>query len=96
MFRTLFRGGAPVVLALLLTLSFTAPVAAAPAEEGPVLAAWGEIWEWVASLWEGEGTDRGLGLDPNGSTSGGDRGPELDPNGLNDEGDRGLGLDPNG
>lgn len=92
MFRTLFRPGVPVVLALLLTLTFTAPVAAAPVEEGPVLAAWGEIWEWVASLWEG---DRGPEIDPDGSTSG-DRGLGLDPNGVNEEGDRGLGIDPNG
>ena len=81
MFRTLLRPGVSVALALLLTLSFAAPAAAAPAEEGPVLAVWGAIWEWVASLWEGEEGDRGLGLDPDG---------------LNEEGDRGLGIDPNG
>lgn len=96
MFRTLLRPGVSVALALLVVLSFVAPAAAAPVAEGPVLAVWGEIWEWVASLWEGDGTDRGPELDPNGTTSDGDRGSELDPDGLDDEGDRGLGLDPNG
>lgn len=91
MFHTLFRRGVPVVLALLLTLSFAGPVAAAPVEAGPVVSVWEEMWGWFASLWEG---DRGLGLDPDGST--GDRGPEIDPDGLDDEGERGAGLDPNG
>ena len=80
MFRTLFRRGVPVVLALLLTLSFAGPVAAAPVEEGPAVAVWEEMWEWFASLWEGDG----------------DRGPEIAPDGLDEEGERGAGLDPNG
>lgn len=82
MFHTLFRRGVPVVLALLLTLSFAGPAAAAPVEAGPVVAVWEEMWGWFASLWEGDG----------------DRGLEIDPNGLDDEGDgdRGLELDPNG
>lgn len=91
MFRTLFRPGVPVVLALLLTLTYTVPAAAAPVEEGPVLAMWGEVWEWVASLWEG---DRGPEIDPDGNPTG-DRGPEIDPDGLV-YGERGPEIDPNG
>ena len=85
MFHTLFRRGVPVVLALLLTLSFAGPVAAAPVEAGPVVSVWEEMWGWFASLWEG---DRGPEIDPNGAPAGepdgdptGERGPELDPNG---------------
>lgn len=81
MFHTLFRRGVPVVLALLLTLSFAGPVAAAPVEVGPVVSVWEEMWGWFASLWEG---DRGPEIDPNGEPyvdPAGERGPEIDPNG---------------
>lgn len=91
MFHTLFRRGVPVVLALLLTLSFAGPVAAAPVEAGPVVSVWEEMWGWFASLWEG---DRGAGIDPDGQPTG-DRGPEIDPNGLVYT-ERGPELDPNG
>jgi hypothetical protein len=94
MFHTLFRRGVPVVLALLLTLSFTGPVAAAPIEEGPVVTVWEEMWGWFASLWSGDG-DRGLGLDPDGLTGDGDPGLGLDPDSLAYI-DRGSDLDPNG
>lgn len=101
MFRTLFRRGVPV-LALTLLLLGAAPAAA----QTSFLDRWDGFWGWLVSFWydgetgEGEG-DRGLGLDPDGLTSGGNRGPELDPNGLategeGEEGDRGLGADPNG
>jgi hypothetical protein len=80
MFRTLSRRGVSVALALLLALSFVAaPATAAPVEEGPVLAVWGEIWEWVASLWEGD--DREPDPAPDGLNDEGDRGAGLDPNG---------------
>lgn len=95
MFHILFRRAAPIVLVLLLTLTFAGPAAASPGE-GPELGVWAEVWSWMVSLWEGTEGDRGLGIDPNGLTSDGDRGPEIDPDGLNDEGDRGLGIDPNG
>jgi hypothetical protein len=94
MFNTLFRRGVPVVLALLLTLSFAGPVAAAPVEAGPVVAVWEEMWGWFASLWEGEEGDRGPEIDPNGQPTG-DRGPEIDPDGLIYV-ERGPELDPNG
>lgn len=93
MFRTFLHRGVSVALVLLLALSFTTPAAAAPVEEGPVQAVWGEIWEWVASLWEGEG-DRGLEIDPDGRPTG-ERGLEIDPDGAVSM-ERGPGLDPNG
>lgn len=82
MFRNLFRRGIPV-LVLLLALAGAVPVAAQSAG----LDLWDGVWRWVASFWwEGE---RGLELDPNGSTTTTEGGGE-------GEGDRGLGLDPNG
>jgi hypothetical protein len=92
MFRNLFRPGIPAFV-LILVLAGAVPAAAQPSfldrREG--------FWEWVVSvLLDGEtgGGDRGLGLDPNGLTSGGDQG--ADPNGSTGEGDRGSELDPNG
>ena len=94
MFRNLFRRGIPA-LVLILTLSGAAPAAAQPS----FLERWDGLWGWVASLWcdgeTGDG-DRGLGLDPNGLTSGGGQGSGIDPDGSTGDDDRGLELDPNG
>jgi hypothetical protein len=95
MFRNLFRRGVPA-LVLTLALAVAAPVAAADLS---ALDRWEGFWGWVVNIWsadEGGEGDRGLGLDPDGLTSGEDRGAGLDPDGQTGEGDRGLELDPNG
>lgn len=90
MWRRFVRRGAPV-LVLILALGLALP---RPAEAGD-WTLWDTAWSWLVNLWSADG-ERGLGLDPNGTTDDGDRGLEIDPDGLTSGGDRGLEIDPNG